>query len=113
MEFCEECGQLKLPKKLEDGTAVLICSNGHTKEVRGASDAYTLESKRTPSEHEEMIIDDGSTKYAGEALVERYCERCKSVQPTSIKLLQTRSADEAPTRFFTCTTCGTSSREYD
>ena len=40
------------------------------------------------------------------------CPECGHVKAT-YKLLQTRSADEAPTRIFTCTKCKHTWRAYD
>jgi len=42
-----------------------------------------------------------------------YCPKCKKNQPVNFWMIQTRSADESPTRFFRCTECGETWREYD
>ena len=44
--------------------------------------------------------------------VREICPKCGHDR-ASYELLQTRSADEAPTRFFTCEKCGHKWRGYD
>ena len=46
-----------------------------------------------------------------EAFLSKICERCNK-KTITVALSQTRAADEAPTKFYKCNTCGFSFVEY-
>lgn len=102
MEFCPNCGAMLLPK---DGK--LKCSCGYDKDLSEANDDYELNVKREASE---------TVKELGEDIpmgtgVNEICPECGH-DKAIYELKQTRSADEAPTRIFTCVKCKHKWREY-
>ena len=102
MEFCPECGAMMLPN---DG--VLKCNScGYSK----SGDNSNLEVK-IDVEAEDTVKMLGEDVDVGPITTET-CPECGNDRAT-YKLLQTRSADEAPTRFFTCKKCKHKWREYD
>ena len=85
MEFCPKCGAMMLPN---DG--ILKCKTcGYSNELE-KNDMYE----------------------ASKEITNETCPECGNDKAT-YKLLQTRSADEAPTRIFTCTKCKHTWRAYD
>lgn len=103
MEFCPECGAMMLPNK-----GVLKCNScGYSDESSDNSD-YKVSGKR---ETKETVTNLGEDVDVGPVTNET-CPECGNDRAT-YKLLQTRSADEAPTRIFTCTKCKHTWRAYD
>ena len=105
MEFCPKCNGIIFPK---DG--ILVCNNcGYTNELK-KDDISKFEFSKEVKESEETV------KMIGEDIDIRpttteVCPECGN-DKAYYELKQTRSADEAPTRFFTCTECKHSWREY-
>ncbi|MBQ2831407.1 transcription factor S [Methanobrevibacter sp.] len=102
MEFCPECGAMLLPK---DGK--LECSCGYSKNLAD-NDEYEVSAKRVAEETVKML---GEDIEVGPSVTET-CPECGHDKAT-YKLIQTRSADEAPTRIFTCSKCKHTWRAYD
>jgi DNA-directed RNA polymerase subunit M len=101
MEFCPECGAMLLPK---DGK--LECNCGYTKNL---SDNNQYEVSKKIEEHE-------SVKMLGDvddmrSTINETCPECGHNE-AYYELKQTRSADEAPTRIFTCAKCKHTWRAY-
>ena len=99
MEFCPECGAMLLPNdnKLE-------CNCGYKKDLASDNKEYSVSQKLN---EKQGVVD------MGEAIdlrskVNEICPECGNKE-----LKQTRSADEAPTRFFECASCGHKWRDYD
>ena len=103
MEFCPKCGAMLMPV---DG--VLTCNNcGYSKDLTSTS-KYEVSEKIEAEDTVKMLgrdVDVGP-------LTNETCPECGNDRAT-YKLLQTRSADEAPTRIFTCTKCKHTWRAYD
>ena len=102
MEFCPDCGAMLLPK---DGK--LECSCGYTKNLSDDNE-YEVSDNREADETVKMLGEDVNV---GPETNET-CPECGHDKAT-YKLLQTRSADEAPTRIFPCTKCKHTWRAYD
>ena len=102
MEFCPECGAMLLPS---DG--ILKCSCGYEKSLTNDNE-YEVSGKINETENVKMLGEDVDV---GPVTTET-CPECGNDRAT-YKLLQTRSADEAPTRIFTCTKCKHTWRAYD
>ena len=103
MEFCPECGAMMLPNN-----GVLKCNSCGYSDESSDNKEYKVSGKIT--EHEETV------KVLGEDIDVRpttteVCPKCGN-DTAYYEIKQTRSADEAPTRFFTCTACKHSWREY-
>ena len=103
MEFCPECGAMLLPK---DG--ILKCNScGHEKNLSDNND-YEVSEDIKESDNVKMLGEDVDVG----PITNETCPECGHDKAT-YKLLQTRSADEAPTRIFTCTKCKHTWRAYD
>lgn len=104
MEFCPECGTLLLPKK-----GKLQCRCGYTKEIGDQEkEKYGLEEK--PQESREIPVIEEEIQQMPTVRVE--CRKCGNMV-AYYWMLQTRSADEPATKFFRCTKCKHTWREYD
>lgn len=106
MEFCPKCNGIVFPTK--DG--ILKCNNcGYSNELK-EDDISKFEFSKKVESTEETV------KMLGEDIdmgpgVNEVCPKCGHDKAT-YELKQTRSADEAPTRFFTCKKCKHKWREY-
>lgn len=104
MEFCPECGAMMLPS---DG--VLKCTScGYDPEKKVNKDEYKVSEKIKAEETVKMLGEDVDVG----PVTNETCPECGHDKAT-YKMLQTRSADEAPTRIFTCTKCKHTWRAYD
>ncbi len=103
--FCPKCGGLMVPKK-KDGEEVLVCMScgyeqpigeaGKIKEkVKGKSAPETIKEK--PDLLPKVKIK---------------CPKCGNTEAYTWEI-QTRASDEPPTRFYKCTKCGYTWREYE
>ena len=102
MEFCPECGAMMLPNN-----GILKCNKcGYSNELDDTQE-YTV-SEDVKAEETVKYVEDIDL---GEGITE-ICPKCRHDKAT-YELKQTRSADEAPTRFFTCKKCKHKWREYD
>lgn len=109
MEFCEECGNLMLPSKV-DGKKVFKCKCGAIKDFsQDKSEAYKLSQKIDISEKSEVISTKELMKWKEEHLTSTIkdfkCRRC-GYDKAHLETRQTRSADEGMTHFITCLKCG-------
>lgn len=101
MEFCPNCGAMLLPK---DGA--LKCSCGYEENIY--KDEYEVSKKVDAEENVKMFGEDVEVGPS----VNETCPECGHDKAT-YKLIQTRSADEAPTRIFKCSKCKHTWRAYD
>ena len=103
MEFCPECGAMLLPNDNK-----LKCSCGYTKDLASNSKEYSV-SREVKSK--QGVVDMGEAIDLRSKITE-ICPECGNNE-AYYELKQTRSADEAPTRFFECAECGHKWRDYD
>ena len=136
MEFCPECGGMMLPfeeeiiieDNKEDNPDVSAEAENDEEEVEKIIKRYL---KCNSCGLKKDLSDDIKEEYSVEKKVEsgdtvimrgdesglrstvrEICPKCGHDR-ASYELLQTRSADEAPTRFFTCEKCHHKWRGYD
>lgn len=103
MEFCPECGAMMLPNN-----GVLKCNKcGYSNEL-GNNKEYEVSRDINAEETVKMLGEDVDVG----PITNETCPECGHDKAT-YKMLQTRSADEAPTRIFTCTKCKHTWRAYD
>ncbi|WP_295610083.1 transcription factor S [uncultured Methanobrevibacter sp.] len=102
MEFCPECGAMLLPKN-----GKLECNCGYKQDLSD-NDGYEVSKKVETEENVKMLGEDVDVA----PTVNETCPECGHDKAT-YTLLQTRSADEAPTRIFKCTKCKHTWRAYD
>ncbi len=102
--FCEKCGSILRPK-VKAGKKVLYCTCGFTKNIEGENSAELKESVGEIKKVE--VIENLETR----PKVKIKCEKCGN-DVAYFWSQQTRSADEPETRFFKCTKCEHTWREY-
>ena len=104
MEFCPECGAMMLPN---DGK--VQCKCGYTKDFsKDEVDKYAVSEKVDAKDTVIMKGEDINTLPTTKVT----CPKCGH-EKASWWLQQTRSADEAETRFLRCMKCKHTWREYD
>ncbi len=105
MQFCPDCGGMMLPSE-----GVLKCNAcGHEDTSEVDNDEYSVTPENFETEDTVIVRGDESGM---RSTVREICPECGHDR-ASYELLQTRSADEAPTRFFTCEKCHHKWRGYD
>lgn len=114
MEFCGKCEGLMVPKVLNKKT-FLVCRNCGTK--KGVTDKkanFKLKGKIEKEPMEEIVIVESDKTYETLPKTKSQCPKCENFE-AFWWIQQTRSGDEAPTRFLKCTNtkCGHKWREYD
>ncbi len=108
--LCPECGSLMRPTK-KGGKIVFVCPNcGH--EARpGAGAGFSVTSKVVSDPAEKPVIIDNPDELISLPKVKVICPNCGNTEAW-LRIEQTRSADEPPTRIYTCVKCKYTWREY-
>jgi DNA-directed RNA polymerase subunit M len=106
MKFCPKCGALLLPKKEAKGS-VLACPS--CRYVDKKSDAQLKVATQVNRDRDVPIITEEDTSLP---IVEAKCEKCDN-DKAYYWMVQTRAGDEPETRFYKCTSCKNTWREYD
>jgi DNA-directed RNA polymerase subunit M len=104
MRFCPKCGSLLLPKE-----GLLVCENCHYSEKLERPEEYTL--TKTVEDKKEEGISVVEEERARLPTTRATCPACGN-STAYWWIVQTRRADEPPTRFYRCTKCGKTWREY-
>jgi DNA-directed RNA polymerase subunit M len=102
------------PQKIGD-TVYLVCTRCGFKMKATEKDlkAYKLSTKIKHTEKEKLVVIPADEELKGLPITrDVVCPRCGNHE-AYYWFVQTRSADEPPTRFFKCTRCGYVWREYD
>ncbi len=102
--FCPECGSVLRPKQ-KGAKRVLYCSCGYTKTPEEDEKPEIKESVDAPKKME--VIE----KVEVHPKIKIKCEKCAN-GIAYYWTQQTRGADEPETRFFKCTKCSHTWREY-
>jgi DNA-directed RNA polymerase subunit M len=100
MEFCPKCGSVLIKKGKKDGCARCNYS------VKGKIKITTSEKI---GEKKEIAVVKKDTHIL--PIIKETCAKCKNDQ-AYFWTVQTRSGDEAETKFFRCTKCEHTWREY-
>lgn len=115
MRFCPKCGTLMRPVR-RGGKRILVCPSCGYEETSSnpVGSGYSISSKIQHSPKDKIIIID--SKEADERLPKLkdqvYCPKCGHNE-VYYWVMQTRRADEPPTRFYKCVKCGHVWREYE
>ncbi|MDD5417744.1 MAG: transcription factor S [Candidatus Nanoarchaeia archaeon] len=108
MEFCCKCGALMMPKK-EKGENILSCTGcGHNECLKGEIE---IKQKKKETKEVKFTVEDDESKKASMPVVKEQCSKCKNKE-AYFWTVQTRAADEPPTKFYRCTKCGHTWRDY-
>jgi len=114
MKFCPRCGSLMVVKTV-NGKKVWMCpSCGYTEEIKddGSVSALVLKQRIKHSEKERLVVIPKDINWEAMPKTRVTCPRC-GYHEAYYWVVQTRRADEPPTRFFKCVRCGYVWREYD
>ena len=103
MIFCPKCGTILKPKE-KAGKKIMWCSCGFTTERQ--VEEKEVEKKEVEEKRIEIV-----EELERHPKVEAKCEKCEHNE-AYYWTQQTRSADEPETRFFKCTKCQHTWREY-
>ena len=103
--FCPKCGSIMMPKKEKD-KRVLVCACGY---IDKSGEKTSVKEVINP-EKELEVVDEGKDTHLPEIDIE--CPKCGN-NKARFWLVQTRSGDEAETKFYKCTKCKHTWREYD
>ncbi|MHA1200955.1 MAG: transcription factor S [Candidatus Heimdallarchaeaceae archaeon] len=114
MDFCPNCGKILHTEKDKKSKAILLCVKCGFKRNLEVDEQVTFTEEIEHDLIREMTtVMNESEVDSTKPIKEMYCSKCKTKQNVSFWQIQTRSADESPTRFFRCVTCGETWREYD
>ena len=102
MKFCDKCGKTMKPK----GKGIWVCPSCGNKE-KGEGKTKLGGEKRKETEDIKVF----ENQVSGYPTTERECPKCGN-KKAYYQVIQTRSSDEPPTRFYRCTKCGKKWREY-
>lgn len=112
VRFCPRCGGILRPMK-EKGKTILVCSRCGYKEESSPSNAFRFSSKIEHSEKEKTIVLDNDIDVTKLPITKEVtCRKC-GAHEAYYWMIQTRAADEPPTRFYKCVRCGYVWREYE
>jgi len=104
MQFCPKCGSILMPKSV-GGKKVMGCSCGYK---AGAENVAIKEEVKQAGKEVHVVEDEENQALP---LTDYECKKCGHNKAYFWEL-QTRSADEAPTRFYKCEKCKKVNREY-
>ncbi len=108
MDFCPECGNLMNPEE-KDGEMYLVCSSCGHEEPKGDSPDEDYKVVREGEKKEETAVIEKDEENLPKT--QKNCPECGNGE-AYWWMQQTRSADEPSTRFYRCTECGHTWREY-
>ena len=103
MEFCPRCGSVLIQKRKNDGCA--RCG------YAAKSKTKIKTSEKMGTKKEIAIVKEKDLEVYPVIELEKSCEKCGN-KKAFFWTLQTRSTDEAETKFFKCTKCEHTWREY-
>ena len=102
MEFCPKCGSIILLKEGKK-SACAKCNYKPKGKVKIQA------SEKIEKSEGVAIIDE--KKISTHPIVDKKCPKCKN-KKSFFWIMQTRAADESETKFYKCTKCGHTWREY-
>ena len=113
MRFCPRCGSLMMMRNI-DGKMTWVCpSCGYREAAEGGTPGFAiLKQQIRHSEKERIIVVNDQKKLEALPKTRAICPKC-GYHEAYYWVVQTRRADEPPTRFFKCAQCGHVWREYD
>ncbi len=106
MKFCPKCGSIILPVKKGNKTMMKCSSCSY---ISNKKENIILKEEITLAKEDKIEVIDKNITTLPKTDAE--CPKCHH-NKAYYWLVQTRAADEAATRFFRCTKCGNTWREY-
>jgi len=112
MHFCPKCGSLMKVTKIRDKKVLKCPKCGYVEETQNTQIiAYKEEIKHSPKE-KTILVESSNKEETLPKIKGVICPKCGNDE-AYWWVLQTRRADEPPTRFYRCTKCGHVWREYE
>ena len=108
MEYCKKCDNLIIPIKTGPGKIEFICKICNSKKKINPK---TMKIKQKIENDPLDTIPILETNKAVKPIMKKNCEECDG-KTAYWWMMQTRSTDEPETRFYECTECGNTWREY-
>lgn len=109
MEFCPKCDKLLQAVEEDSGTIMVCTACGFRKNAEDSLLTTIYEAKKLPEGETDIFVNEGRKDILPETNAD--CPECKNTT-AYYWIEQTRAADEAPTRFYKCTKCAYTWREY-
>jgi len=114
IKFCPKCGTLMRPMSI-NGKLYFVCPKcGYKEETQGkTAQALSFSQKVMHTPKEKIVVVDATAPPPTAQVLKGSvrCPRCGNDEVLAW-MMQTRAADEPPTRFYKCTKCGYTWREY-
>lgn len=111
MKFCPRCGSILRPRRVGEELQ-LYCVNCGYHEVARSTEVFSIKTEVKKNPRDKILILESSQKPSTAQIVKGVsCPRCGNGE-AYFWMMQTRAADEPPTRFYRCTKCGYTWREY-
>ncbi|MCC6054388.1 MAG: transcription factor S [Thermosphaera sp.] len=112
VKLCPRCGGVMKPIR-EGGKAILVCTRCGYREESSSTHSMKISNRIVHSAREKTIVIEREGDLAKLPITrEVTCPKCGNHE-AYYWVLQTRAADEPPTRFYKCTKCGHVWREYE
>lgn len=108
MRFCPKDGSLLMPVRRGE-TTVLRCPKCGYEEPLNETTKNAYRSRSTIERREALLVADKAFETLPKT--KAVCPKCGN-EEAYVWMQQTRAADEPPTRFYRCTKCGYTWREY-
>ncbi|QOR94414.1 transcription factor S [Thermosphaera chiliense] len=113
VRFCPKCGGLMKPVKSSKTTELVCVKCGYRmKAGERELEKYKVSSKIEHSTREKTIVVGDVDTSKLPVTKEATCPKCGNHE-AYYWMIQTRAADEPPTRFYKCVKCGHTWREYE
>jgi DNA-directed RNA polymerase subunit M len=103
MEFCPKCGSILIDKRKNSGCARCGYSTKGKIKIKASEKINDKDKKK------EVAVSKGNTEVF--PIISVKCKKCPN-EEAYFWTVQTRSGDEAETKFFKCTKCGHTWRDY-
>jgi len=110
--FCDVCGSIMKVKERRNDTIIYICPVcGATKEIKAVRNLKRRVGGIVVQIEKPIASFVDESKLSKGALVSVICPKC-GYDKAYVVIMQTRAADEPPTRIYRCARCGHVWREY-
>ncbi|MBN1786250.1 MAG: transcription factor S [Candidatus Methanofastidiosa archaeon] len=110
MEFCPECGSLMMPSKKGSLTIITCKKCGYCRDLsKEDKSKFVVKEKISHSPKDKLIVIEDKVDTLPKT--REQCPKCGNFEAYWWEL-QTRSGDEPSTKFYRCTRCGHTWREY-
>ncbi len=114
IKYCPKCGSIMYPRKKDDVIELFCTRCGYTMPAdESVKKAYRIRSRveRSPKDKIIVVSSDSVPPTASIIKGDTRCPKC-GYEELYYWVMQTRAADEPPTRFYKCRRCGYTWREY-